>query len=103
MAHSNPFEGCVIDCKIETWESGRSFTENEARTVLQSDYALCLSASLGGSRLQAIGCVHTGCRRVEATQLRACDIDLARKIARIVPEAAPSRQVRSGWCPATTI
>jgi integrase len=93
---SNPFEGCVVEVprKVETRETGRAFTESEARTVLQGANAVRTVAI--GTRGWAWAacrrwvpwlCAYMGCRPAEATQMRTCDVDLARKTARITREA----------------
>jgi integrase len=84
LIKSNPFEGCVVEVprQVITRETGRAFTEAEARTVLRAARLVpLLPIGAKGSEWAACRrwvpflCAYTGARVREMTQLRAGDVE----------------------------
>jgi integrase len=82
LVEVNPFQDCVVEVprRIETREEGRALTDKEVQTILRAalqvptgtktpDWDAC-------RRWVPFLCAYTGCRVGEATQLRACDVEL---------------------------
>jgi integrase len=98
MVEVNPFDGCVVEVprKIQTRETGRAFTDAEARTILYAAQQVpLLPVGARGWEWAACRrwvpwlCAYTGCRPGEATQLRARDVERRPygSVLRLTPEA----------------
>jgi integrase len=95
---ANPFDGCVVEVprtKV-TRETGRAFTEAEARIILHAAQLVPLlpirskgSAWAAARRWVPWLCAYTGARVGELTQLRAGDVDCREcgHVLRLTPEA----------------
>jgi hypothetical protein len=114
MVDVNPFDGCIVKVprtKV-TRETGRAFTEDEARTILHAAQRVpLLPIRTKGSEWAACRrwvpwlCAYTGARVGELTQLRAGDVQARQGpagsiwILRLTPEAGTIKTGRARTVP----
>jgi integrase len=93
---ANPFSDVVVSVpkKVTTREAGRGFSDTEAKTILSAALQVPLlpigsagSAQSASRRWLPWLMAYTGARAGEVAQLRAGDVDPARKTILITPEA----------------
>jgi integrase len=93
---ANPFSDVVVSVpkKMTTRETGRAFSDTEAKTILSAALQVPL-LPIGSAGSERSACrrwlpwlmAYTGARAGEVAQLRAGDVDPARKTILITPEA----------------
>jgi integrase len=114
MVKVNPFDGCVVEVprtKV-TRETGRAFTEAEARTILHAAQRVpLLPIGTKGSQWAACRrwvpwlCAYTGARVGELTQLRAGDVQARQApagsiwVLRLTPDAGTIKTGRARTVP----
>jgi integrase len=111
LVSSNPFIGVTVEVprKVETRETRRAFTEEEAATILRHALAYPTIPRTSGRinfpeaarRWVPWLCAYTGARVGELTQLRVQDIEhrACGHVLCITPEAGPVKTDTARWVP----